>query len=208
VFTGIIESIGAIRRIEQTGGGRRLSVSAPYAVELAVDQSVAVNGVCLTVTALDAGAFDADVVEETLTKTNLGLLETGDRVNLERAMQLGDRLDGHLVQGHVDATGEIIGVEALEASHMIHVAFPGSLDRYLIPVGSITVDGVSLTVARLEGNTFSVAIIPHTWERTTLSERRLGDRVNLEFDVVGKYVVRALERGVAHGEALRRFVTG
>jgi riboflavin synthase len=196
VFTGIIEAVGAVERVTPLEGGRRLRITAPFAVELGVDESVAVNGACLTVVARDEAAFEAVVVEETLAKTSLGSLEAGAEVNLERAVALGGRLDGHLVQGHVDATGTVEAVEKLADSWLVRVAYPEAFGAYLIPVGSVTLDGVSLTVARLTDDALTVAIIPHTWTHTTLAGWAPGRRVNLEFDVIGKYVVRALERGV------------
>jgi riboflavin synthase len=211
MFTGIIEAVGRVARVEPREGGRRLILEAPFAAELRVDESVAVNGACLTVVAQDGQTFEADVVEETLAKTSLGALAEGDPVNLERALRLGARLDGHLVQGHVDATGEIVSVEALADSWLVRVRYPEASAPYLIPVGSVTLDGISLTVARLEGDTLTVAIIPHTWTHTTVHTWASGRRVNLEFDVIGKYVVRALEHGVGAGgggETVRRYLTG
>jgi riboflavin synthase len=211
MFTGIIEAVGRVARVEPKEGGRRLVLEAPFAAELRVDESVAVNGACLTVVAQGGQAFEADVVEETLAKTSLGALAEGDPVNLERALRMGARLDGHLVQGHVDATGEVASVEELADSWLVRVRYPEAFAPYLIPVGSVTLDGISLTVARLEGDTLTVAIIPHTWRHTTVRTWAPGRRVNLEFDVIGKYVVRALEHGVgagAGGETVRRYLTG
>jgi len=211
MFTGIIEAVGRVGHVAPREGGRRLSIEAPFAAELRVDESVAVNGTCLTVVAHDASGFEADVVEETLAKTSLGDLAAGHPVNLERAMRLGARLDGHLVQGHVDAAGEVVGVEPLADSWLVRVRYPEAFAPYLIPVGSVALDGISLTVARLEGDTLTVAIIPHTWAHTTVRDWRPGRRVNLEFDLIGKYVVRALAHGVGAGnggEAVRRYLTG
>ena len=196
MFTGIIEAVGRAEAVTELEGGRRLRLAAPFASELRVDESVAVNGTCLTVIAHDDGAFEAIAVEETLAKTSLGDLAEGTGVNLERAMQLGGRLDGHLVQGHVDATGTVESVEALDDSWLVRVAYPERFRPYLIPVGSVALDGISLTVARLDDGALTVAIIPHTWEHTTVRDWRPGRRVNLEFDLVGKYVVRALENGI------------
>ncbi|MFN3595983.1 MAG: riboflavin synthase [Rubricoccaceae bacterium] len=194
MFTGIIEDVGRVEAAEPLAGGRRLRLACRFADALRVDESVAVNGVCLTVVACDETAFEAVAVEETLAKTSLGTLAPGDAVNLERALALGARLDGHLVQGHVDTTGTVEAVEALEDSWMVTVRYPEAFGAYLIPVGSVAVDGISLTVARLEASTFTLAIIPHTWEHTTVHTWQPGRRVNLEFDLVGKYVLRALER--------------
>ncbi|HYE96378.1 MAG TPA: riboflavin synthase [Rubricoccaceae bacterium] len=196
MFTGIIEAVGRVASVTERASGRRLRVTCPFAAELRVDESVAVNGVCLTVVAQDAESFEAVAVEETLAKTSLGDLQKEDNVNLERALVLGARLDGHLVQGHVDATGTVEAVEALEGSHLVRVAYPEAFAPYLIPAGSVTLDGISLTVARLDEppGTLAVAIIPHTWAHTTVRDWRPGRRVNLEFDLLGKYAVRALAR--------------
>lgn len=192
MFTGIIEEVGRIEAVTPLEGGRRLRIASSFASALTVDESVAVNGVCLTVVAQDDAAFEATAIEETLAKTSLGALAAGDGVNLERAVPLGGRLDGHLVQGHVDATGEVVSVETLADSHVVHVRYPEAFARYLIPRGSIAVDGVSLTVARLDEppGTFAVALIPHTWDHTTAAHWTPGTHVNLEFDLVGKYVLR------------------
>ena len=205
MFTGIIEEVGAIADVRPLAGGRRLRVTCSFADALAVDESVAVDGVCLTVVSHDADGFEAVAVEETLSKTALGDRATGDSVNLERAMVLGARLDGHLVQGHVDTTGVVERIDALEDSHLVWVRYPAAYRSHLIPRGSIAVDGISLTVARLDEpeGTFVVAVIPHTWSQTTASEWAVGARVDLEFDLVGKYVLRAAQTdrhsGLPHG---------
>ncbi|WP_412069884.1 riboflavin synthase [Rubrivirga sp. IMCC43871] len=193
MFTGIIEEVGGIAAVTPLAGGRRLRVACSFADALRVDESVAVDGVCLTVVAQDGDGFEAVAVEETLAKTALGERKAGDGVNLERAMVLGARLDGHLVQGHVDTTGVVESVEALADSHLVRVRYPVEHAAYLIPRGSICVDGISLTVARLddEPGTFALAIIPHTWDKTTAGRWRPRARVNLEFDLIGKYVLRA-----------------
>ncbi|WP_412060810.1 riboflavin synthase [Rubrivirga sp. IMCC45206] len=193
MFTGIIEEVGEIAAVTPLAGGRRFRVACSFAGALRVDESVAVDGVCLTVVAHDADGFEAVAVEETLAKTALGERQPGDGVNLERAMVLGARLDGHLVQGHVDTTGVVESVEALSDSHLVRVRYPAEDAAFLIPRGSICVDGISLTVARLddEPGTFALAIIPHTWDKTTAGRWRPDARVNLEFDLVGKYVLRA-----------------
>lgn len=196
MFTGIIEDLGRVERITPLEGGRRFRLACTFAAELQIDESVAVNGTCLTVVAQDGVAFEAIAIEETLAKTSLGDVQEGDGVNLERAMQLGARLDGHLVQGHVDATGTVESIEALADSWLVRVQYPEHFAPYLIPVGSITLDGISLTVARLDDEALTVAIIPHTWTHTTVRDWQPGRRVNLEFDVIGKYVVRAMERGI------------
>ena len=193
MFTGIVEEVGTVDAVEPLAGGRRLRIACSFADALRVDESVAVDGVCLTVVAQDAAAFEAVAVEETLSKTALGDRQPGDGVNLERALVLGARLDGHLVQGHVDTTGTVESVEALDDSHLVRVRYPAAEAPYLIPRGSICVDGISLTVARLDEpeGTFALAVIPHTWQKTTAGRWRPGPGVNLEFDLVGKYVLRA-----------------
>lgn len=197
MFTGIIEEVGRIAKVEDLGGGRRLAVEAAMAPELRVDQSVSINGACQTVVGVDAeaGTFDVVSIEETLRKTTLGALEVGDPVNLERALQPDGRLNGHFVQGHVDATGTVVGAEREATDKLYTIRFDEAFAPYLIPVGSVAVDGISLTVARLEENTFTVAIIPHTLEHTNVPTWAEGAEVNLEFDLIGKYVVRALAQG-------------
>ncbi|CAN5469864.1 riboflavin synthase [soil metagenome] len=199
MFTGIIEAIGRIQTAEALKGGRRFRIQAPFASELRVDESVAVNGVCLTVTAQNSESFSAVAIEETLAKTALGGLGEGSEVNLERALRVGARLDGHLVQGHVDAVGHIDEVETLADSHLVRIRYPEEFAAYLIPTGSITVDGISLTIARLDepAGTFAVAIIPHTWTHTNADQWSAGRAVQLEFDVLGKYAVRRLSLGAA-----------
>ena len=195
MFTGIIEEVGRVQAVTPLAGGRRFRLACAFAEALEVDESVAVQGVCLTVVARDAEAFEAVAVEETLSKTTLGRLAVGDAINLERAVRLGGRLDGHLVQGHVDAAGTVHSVETLADSHLVRIAYPSADARFLIPRGSIAIDGVSLTVARLDEpdvpSSFAVAIIPHTWEHTTAAQWVAGRPVNLEYDLVGKYVLRA-----------------
>jgi riboflavin synthase len=201
MFTGIIEEVGAVTHIDDLGGGKRLTIEADMAPELQVDQSVSIDGACQTVVDVDAdaGTFAVDSIEETLRKTTFGGLTAGTPVNLERALQAGDRLDGHFVQGHVDATGTIVSVEREETDWLYTIEFNPEYASYLIPVGSISVDGISLTVARLDEGTFTVAIIPHTHEVTTVAETWTeGAAVNLEFDLIGKYVARSL---TAAGEA-------
>jgi len=190
MFTGIIEEVGTIAQIDDLGGGRRLTIEAAMAPDLRVDQSIAIDGACQTVVdvSADAGTFAVDSIEETLRKTTFGDLEEGAPVNLERALQAGDRLDGHFVQGHVDATGVITTVEQEETDWLYTIHFDPEYVSYLIPVGSIAVDGISLTVAARHDGSFDVAIIPTTYDETTLSEKVIGDPVHLEVDVVAKYV--------------------
>ena len=193
MFTGIVEEVGHVAVVTPLAGGRHLRIACTFASELEVDESVAVAGVCLTVVARDAEAFEAVAVEETLAKTTIGRLGAGAAVNLERAVRLGGRLDGHLVQGHVDTTGTVAAVEALADSHLVTLAYPAEHARLVIPRGSLCVDGISLTVARLGDETLTLALIPHTWSHTTAAEWAPGAAVNLEFDLVGKYVLRASE---------------
>ena len=199
MFTGIIEEVGTVEAVEPLEGGRRLRIACSFSSALRVDESVAVDGVCLTVVAQDGAAFEAVAVEETLSKTALGQRGPADGVNLERALVLGSRLDGHLVQGHVDATGTVESVDALADSHLVRVRYPEADAGYLIPRGSVTVDGVSLTVARLDDvpGTFALAIIPHTWTQTTARRWTPGTAVNLEYDLVGKYVLRSRQSDAA-----------
>lgn len=198
MFTGIIEEVGSIVEVAPLGSeeaGKRLTIDADLAPELEVDQSVSINGACQTVVQVDSDAktFAVDTIEETLRKTTFGGLTAGTPVNLERALQAGDRLDGHFVQGHVDATGTIVDVEREETDRLYTVQFDPQYASYLIPVGSIAIDGISLTVARLEEESFTVAIIPHTYEQTNVAEAWTeGAAVNLEFDLIGKYVARSL----------------
>lgn len=194
MFTGIVEEIGAVERVEPLAAGARLRIECRRAVEDAVEgASVAVNGACLTITAFDARSFAADVSPETLDRTTLGALRPGARVNLERALAASARLGGHLVQGHVDATGEFLALDALgDGNWLLRVRAPREVERYIVEKGSIAVDGVSLTVAGLEGGVFTAALIPSTYRDTTLRLRRPGDRVNLEADIIAKYVEKFL----------------
>ena len=200
MFTGIIEEVGRLVEITPFGGGRKLRIKSNFASQLRVDQSVAVNGACQTVVAADDETFEVVAIEETLRKTTFGSFVDDMPVNLERAMPTNGRLDGHFVLGHVDATGTVESVEQEETNWLIEVSFDEQYEAYVIPVGSITIDGISLTVARLERNRLTVAIIPHTYEHTNVSKWQVGTKVNLEFDMIGKYVVRWLDRAqVAQG---------
>ena len=197
MFTGIIEAVGTVAAIEDLGsedeqGGRRLTIEAPFAAELHPDESVSVSGACQTVTRADAKTFDVVTIEETLRKTTFGRLAAGDAVNLERALKAGGRLDGHFVQGHVDATGTVARAQREGTDWLYGVRFDAAFAPYLIPVGSVALDGISLTVARLEADVLTVAIIPHTRENTAIADWQDGTEVNIEFDMLGKYVVRWL----------------
>ncbi len=197
MFTGIIETSGQVKALRREGSNVHFTIASPISQELKIDQSVAHNGVCLTVVALGEGAHTVTAIDETLQRSNLGSLREGDLINLERAMQANARLDGHMVQGHVDATGVCTGVETLDGSWVYHFEYPFQPEYLLVDKGSITVNGVSLTVVKpqeSEADTakFSVAIIPYTWEHTNFKSLKPGDRVNLEFDVIGKYVAKYL----------------
>lgn len=194
MFTGIIEEVARVEQIKQDGGNIHITMSAQMTPELQIDQSVAHNGVCLTVVKIDDNQYTVTAIDETLQKSNLGELKTGDGINLERAMKMGARLDGHIVQGHVDQTAECILAETLDGSwtyRFRHDLIPGNLT---IEKGSITVNGVSLTVVDSTDTEFSVAIIPYTYEHTNFHSLKVGDTVNLEFDVVGKYVQKLLKQ--------------
>lgn len=194
MFTGLVEDIGTIVRLDRRSDAMVLTIAtrAINAAELALGESVAVNGVCLTVTEHAASQFTVLAGGETLRRTNLGELRIQHKVNLERALRVGDRLGGHLVSGHVDAVGEISTRRDLGANIEIGIQAPRTALRYVVEKGSITVDGISLTVNRVDDYSFGVALIPHTVEQTTLASRRIGDRVNLEVDVIGKYVEKLL----------------
>lgn len=194
MFTGIIEEVGTLTDVAHQGGGRKFSIYAPdSALELNVDQSVAVNGVCFTVVSKSEDEFQVDAVEETLLKTTMGSVEIGDHVNLELPLKMQERLHGHLVLGHVDAVGRITGVESHGLETMLTVEVAKEFEKYLVRVGSIAVDGISLTLARILDNGFQVAIIPHTMENTICKFYAVDDHVNLEFDIIGKYVDRMMK---------------
>ena len=193
MFTGIIETLGKVEKLEKDGGNLHLTVSSGITSELKIDQSVSHNGVCLTVVSINGDSYTVTAIEETLNKTNLGDLKVGDTVNLERAMVLGARLDGHIVQGHVDQTAVCQSVAEQDGSWVYTFIYDSKLNNVTIEKGSITVDGVSLTVVDSQKDKFSVAIIPYTYEHTRFHAYKVGTRVNLEFDVVGKYVARLLE---------------
>ncbi len=189
MFTGIVEEIGTVRLITIHGDGINIEISAKKVLkDLNVDNSICVNGVCLTVVRRKQRSFLIQAVKETLSKTNLSQLTHGSKVNLERSVTLSDRLGGHLVQGHVDTVGTISMVVKLKSSWMYHIKFPKEFRKYLIPVGSITVDGTSLTVARLSKDVMQIAIIPYTYEHTVFHQYTKWTKVNLEFDIIGKYL--------------------
>ncbi|MGK5553698.1 riboflavin synthase [Actinomadura kijaniata] len=193
MFTGIVEELGEIEAVESLGDSARLTVRGPLVTQDAVHgASIAVNGVCLTVVEAVGDRFTADVVKETLDRSSLGALAAGSKVNLERPVRLADRLGGHLVQGHVDGVGEIVSREPGERWDVVTVSLPAHLARYVVDKGSITVDGISLTVVEAGDDFFTVALIPTTLALTTLGHKRPGDPVNLEVDVVAKYVERMI----------------
>ena len=193
MFTGIIETLGKVKELKEELSNIHLTVETDITSELKIDQSVAHNGVCLTVVSIDENNYTVTAIEETLSKTNLNGLKIGDSINIERAMKLGDRLDGHIVQGHVDQTAICMAIEEVEGSWVFTFSYDKSMHNITIEKGSITVNGVSLTVVNSKENSFSVAIIPYTYEHTTFKYLKPGSVVNLEFDVVGKYVKKLFE---------------
>jgi riboflavin synthase len=196
MFTGIIEEVGAINQVKGSGNGaKKIFIECRKVIDdLKIGDSLAVNGVCLTIVERNRTQVAVEAVEETVRKTMIGNLKPGSFVNLERAARLNDRLGGHLVQGHVDATGKVGSIEKLPMSRMFRFRIPGTLMKYLIPVGSVSINGVSLTVAEKSTDSFKVAIIPHTFDNTTFRYLRIGDSVNIEIDMIAKYVENLLKR--------------
>ncbi len=192
MFTGIIETLGEVKQLKKQASNLHITIKSTITNELKIDQSVAHNGVCLTVVAVDGDTYTVTAIDETLQKTNLEDLKLNDNVNLERAMILGSRLDGHIVQGHVDQTGTCIAVVEKNGSWFFTFEYDASLNNPTIEKGSITIDGTSLTVVDSGKNTFSVAIIPYTYENTRFKTYKVGTVVNLEFDVIGKYVSKLM----------------
>lgn len=190
MFTGIIETLGVVQRIEKEQDNIHVTIESAMADELKIDQSVAHNGICLTVVAIEGDQYTVTAIGETIKKTNISNWSVGDNVNLERAMKLGDRLDGHIVQGHVDQTGTCVSIQETNGSWFYTFEYDPTLQNITIEKGSITVNGVSLTVVNSGKNNFSVAIIPYTHEHTNFNSFVVGTKVNLEFDVIGKYVSR------------------
>lgn len=193
MFTGIIEAQGELVGLRHEGTNVHLDVRAPFTSELQIDQSVAHDGVCLTVVGINGDTYTVTAIEETLAKTHLDSCRLGHQFNLERCAAVGDRIDGHVVQGHVDTTGTLTGVEARDGSWVLSVEHPTSTEWLTVPKGSIALSGISLTVVDSAPGRFTVAIIPYTWEHTNLHLTPVGAPVNLEFDVMGKYVARILE---------------
>ena len=213
MFTGIIEEIGTIQEIRHGAKSAILTIRAKLVLEgLRIGDSVAVSGVCLTVTELSKDTFMADVMQETLSRSSLGALRRGGHVNLERAMPADGRFGGHIVSGHIDKTGKIVSIKKEDNAIWYSIAAEEKVMRYIVEKGSIAIDGISLTVASTQKDTFTVSVIPHTAKMTTLSERKTGDAVNLENDIIGKYVEKLLYRqdeekktGTITPEFLRRF---
>ena len=194
MFTGIVEGIGTVTEVQRRGDLLSVGISTPPSLtDIAVSDSICVNGVCLTVTVCSEGSFQAEISPESLQRTNVGSLRSSDEVNLERALKINDRLGGHLVMGHVDATGSITEITRGSGSLGMTIRVRREIVPYLVEKGSVTVDGVSLTVSDIHGDAFAVVIIPYTAENTTLGKKRIGDGVNIEVDIIGKYVKRFLE---------------
>ncbi|GAA4085482.1 riboflavin synthase [Mucilaginibacter panaciglaebae] len=194
MFTGIIETLGKVTDLQHEQGNLHITVASAISNELKIDQSVAHNGVCLTVVAVEDGKHTVTAIEETLNKTNLGHLQTGEPVNLERCMQMNARLDGHIVQGHVDQTAVCIQFKELDGSWEYTFEYDATTGNVTVEKGSVSVNGISLTVVNSQSNSFSVAIIPYTYEHTNLHNVGVGSVVNLEFDIIGKYVARLMNR--------------
>jgi riboflavin synthase len=193
MFTGIIESMGVVKKLVADQENLHISIESDFTSELKIDQSVAHNGVCLTIVAIDGKEYTVTAIKETIDKSNFGTLKVGDLINLERAMVLGARLDGHIVQGHVDQTAVCTGIREEDGSWMYDFEYDPKANNITIEKGSITVNGTSLTVVNSKAHSFSVAIIPYTYENTNFHAFKIGSEVNLEFDVIGKYVARLLQ---------------
>lgn len=195
MFTGIVEEVGIVEEGQDRQGSLRLTIAANEVIkELAIDDSISVSGVCLTVVHVSGSTFQVDVVEETLKKSTLGNLQKGKNVNLERSLRLSDRMGGHFVQGHVDDVGKVVAVRSQEGGRLISIEMPNHLVRYVISEGSIAIDGVSLTVARVSKNVTIISLIPHTLNKTTFGRLKVGDKVNIEVDLIGKYIERLLSK--------------
>lgn len=194
MFTGIIEATGIVESIDNKGTNVDFVLSCNFTQELKIDQSLAHNGCCLTVVEINENKYRVTAINETLEKTNLGKWEIGTEVNLERCLKFEGRLDGHLVQGHVDKTGVVKSIEDKDGSFYITIQYEEELNFTTVPQGSITVNGISLTVADSQPNQFSVAIIPYTWEFTNMKTLKANDVVNLEFDIIGKYISKLMQR--------------
>lgn len=197
MFTGLVEEVGRISSVKKFGDGRVFTIQAKKILDdLKIDHSVSVEGVCQTVVSINGNTFEVVAVKETLRKTNFATFEVGQAVNLERAVRLSDRLGGHIVQGHVDTIGKLVAVQKEVNNTLLVIEFPQEYKKWVIPVGSVCLNGVSLTVARVEENRLTVAIIPHTLAVTTIGLLKIGDEINIEFDVLGKYIENILKQGV------------
>ena len=192
MFTGIIESLGVVEEIEREGTNVHFTLSCDFSSELKIDQSLAHDGVCLTVTECNSTSYRVSAIDETMSRTALGVWAKGTRVNLERCVKVGDRLDGHMVQGHVDTIGLLTDIENLDGSYELTFEHEKKEEWMTVEKGSITVNGMSLTVVKSSETSFSVALIPYTWDHTTMHLLTVGDKVNLEFDIMGKYLSRIL----------------
>lgn len=200
MFTGLVEEVGAIKEIRPAGKAIHLTIRSKAVLDdVQIGDSIAVNGICLTVTAFDASSFTVDVVPETMRRTTLHELSGGSPVNLERAMAMGKRFGGHIVSGHIDGVGRIVSIVDEDIAKVVRIAAPEQVLRYVVEKGSICIDGISLTVMDVDSESFRVSIIPHTWMVTVLAHRRVGSLVNLECDIIGKYVERLLGPHVAGG---------
>ncbi|HMU68943.1 MAG TPA: riboflavin synthase [Chitinophagales bacterium] len=194
MFTGIIESLGSVSGLQKDAGNLHITVQSEISRDLKVDQSVSHNGVCLTVVHQAGDTHTVTAIDETLIRSNLGNLKIGDTVNLERCLKIDGRLDGHIVQGHVDTTAQLIQVDEQGGSWLLTFRFDAQFDKYIVQKGSISINGISLTVFNVSEGTFQVAIIPYTWEHTNLSQISVSDSVNIEFDIIGKYVEKMMAR--------------
>jgi len=208
MFTGLIEEIGTVQSVQSTGSNRRITVKGMLVMDdIKIDDSISINGACQTVISRTEHTFDVVSIAETLEKTTLYSLKSGTKVNLERAMKLGGRMGGHIVQGHVDCVGRVVSIELMNGSWNVWIEFPSQFSKYVVPVGSICIDGVSLTVARTEGNRLMVAVIPHTLQVTMLGSIKAGSPVNLEFDILGKYVEKMLGGKGSASSTLQSWIT-
>ena len=209
LFTGIIEDIGTIKSVKSTGKAKRIAIQSDKIIsDLKVDDSVAINGVCLTVVKIDSNVFECESVEETLRKTTLKYINNNQKVNLERALTLQTRIGGHLVQGHTDTTGIIKNIQNESVGKIFTISYPSEYKKYLIEVGSVCVDGVSLTISSFNSNSFELSIIPHTFTHTIFQYYKVGDNVNLEYDLIGKYVENFINKSENFEEKLKNFLNG
>lgn len=200
MFTGIVSETGTVASVSNIKGGKTLSITCSFSGSCHIDESIAVNGVCLTVVDFDDKQFTVQSVSETLRKTNLGYLKVNDPVNLERSLTLDKAIEGHMVQGHVDTTGKLKKIRKTGADVLLTIQYPAEFGDYVVDRGSICIDGISLTIAEATDRECTVAIIPYTWDHTNLKTKQEGDLLNLEFDIIGKYIVRYLEKRAGRQE--------